>query len=180
MKNKTTILISLITLISYSQNIDFSVPLKTKHFQNKNYVDQIYAKGEGGNIGLIATYSPNKEKSLKNNYTLGVYRNSFGDLTATALYGKNFFINKKTNISANIGIATGYNRLYDSKVHFDKTKKIVSSEYEGNSFIKKNGLTVVYTISIQQVIYKNTYLIASVNHLFTNIGFGYRLNFRKK
>lgn len=178
MKNLTAILI-LITVNLTAQTLDFSVPLKTRHFQSQNYVNQVYAEGEGGNIGLILTYSPKKEKRLKDNYTIGAYRNSFGDFTATALYGKNFFITKNTNLSVNIGLATGYKRLYDSRMHFKHNRKIVSKEYEGDSFIKKNGLSMVYTVSMQQVIYKNTYVIASVNHLFVNFGIGYRLDFKK-
>lgn len=180
MKTLTKLSILLISLNCFSQTLDISIPLKTKHFQNKNYVNHIYAKGEGGNIGLIATYSPRKENKLKDNYTLGFYRNSFGDFTVTALYGKNFFLTKSTNISLNLGLATGYKKLYDSKMHFESTGKIISEEYKGDSFYKKNGLSFVYTISIQQEIYKKSYLIASVNHLFVNIGVGYRFDFKNK
>jgi hypothetical protein len=91
-------------------------PQYTKHFiENPSYNVNGILNSEGGNSGLVATYSANKLM----HYSVGFIKNSYGDWSKFVTVGITVLQTKKSQLSFHIGLADNYGEPYS----VDKNRK---------------------------------------------------------
>lgn len=177
----TIIIIVLLTfnlVTSQDRFIDFLIPVKTYHFSDTE--KHRYASGEGGNAGLVVSYTSNKHR-VNNVYSLGYIRNSYGKWSAIGTYGQSFNAAKWLRIEFNIGFATNYADAY--KATYFRDKDGVHLEYaKGRSisvntprkraemagFLYKNDIIPVVMFTSKIKIYKSIGAAISVNPMYIN------------
>tara|TARA_R110000851_G_scaffold40951_1_gene102979 strand:- start:266 stop:760 length:495 start_codon:yes stop_codon:yes gene_type:complete len=159
MKNIILLLAILISANIYSQSdISLYVPLNTKHWDG----GENYTKGEGGNIGLIATKTYNEQI-----FTLGVLRNSFGKTAFVAGYGitRNY---GKINVSFSAGLSSGYKRFTVEKINE------AGEEYTVNvkpaAILKDAGIMIYVIAAIKIPVYKNIGIQFNISPIYINSG----------
>lgn len=111
MRNLAVIIVILLSQVIRSQenNVDFLIPVKTFHFSS--HEKHRYAPGEGGNLGLIVSFSTNRHK-INSVYSAGYIKNSYGKWSLIATYGKSYAATKWLRMEVNVGIATNYLDAY--------------------------------------------------------------------
>ena len=159
MKKIILVLTILISINSFSQsNISIYVPLNTKHWDG----GKDYTKGEGGNIGLIATKTYNEQI-----FTLGILRNSFGKTAVVAGYGitRNY---GKINVSFSAGLSSGYKRFTVTKI--DENGYEYPVEVKPAALLKDAGIMVYVIAAVKIPIYKNVGVQFNVSPVYINTG----------
>jgi len=104
----------LLPVLSFSQ-VEWHgyVPLRTYHFDREPFFP--YHSTEGGNIGLVVTRRKLMKNNLFHDTNAGLVRNSYNKLSF--ILQKGFGIRTKVvDISANVGVATGYDILFTDKI----------------------------------------------------------------
>jgi len=112
-----SIIILIVTLLGFlfegqSQNeLSFYIPLNTYHF-NRDQVDKgHYTENEGGDIGIVVQLRRDRGRVFSAS-SIGVVRNSYGDVSVLALVGIGRDIGILTT-DVSVGLATGYERFYE-------------------------------------------------------------------
>lgn len=134
------------------ETIDFLMPAKTYHF-DRNEVHR-YAKNEGGNLGIIVSYSKNN-RLFSNVYSLGFVRNSYGKPSVVGTFGKGANLTKWFRLELNAGIATNYKDAYYATGYVD-----YNNMDQGHSKYRRSD--------------KDTQFVGVNNDLTKNMGFFYR------
>jgi len=118
MRNLAVIIVILLSQVVKSQesNIDFLIPVKTFHFSSQE--KHRYAPGEGGNLGLIVSFSRNRHK-INSVYSAGYIKNSYGKWSMIATYGKSYNATDWLRLEVNVGIATNYSDAYYRTYYFN-------------------------------------------------------------
>lgn len=116
---KLILLLVLIPVLSFSQEREWYgyVPLRTYHF-NREPIHP-YHFTEGGNVGFVVVSRKNTE-GIFHDINVGMVRNSYNKASFVLQKGVGIHINV-FDISLNLGIATGYDILFQDKitVHWD-------------------------------------------------------------
>ena len=163
MKKLILLLAILITVNLHSQsNMSLYVPLHTQHWDG----GKDYTKGEGGNIGLIATKTFKKQI-----FTLGVLRNSFGKTAFVAGYGLTRQYGK-INVSFSAGLSTGYKRFQKDIIKENKDGSLYSSTrtVKPAAILKDAGVMIYVIASIKVPIYRNVGIQFNVSPIYINSG----------
>jgi hypothetical protein len=147
-------------LIASSQSFKVFTPLRTYHWNRDKEMLAEYSGTEGGNVGLVLITRFEDKKFFQDIQT-GVIRNSFGNTSFLTQYGIGRNLTKDLNISLNVGLISGYERLYeintDLKTVFPKV-------------MHSNGI-------IPSVVFSTTYKIFTINvsPTFINAGLTFTL-----
>ena len=174
-----TFLLSIQFLQSQEHFIDFIVPLKTYHFNARE--KHRYAPGEGGNAGLIISYTNNKKK-VNNVFSAGYVKNSYGNWSMMATYGKSYLANKWLRVELNVGIATNYGEAYKATYFVDgdgerhtedgmgrkRTVQTPIKRAEMMGVFYKNDIIPIAMVNAKINIYKNLGVVLTVNPLYVN------------
>lgn len=178
------------TLLSaQDQYIDFLVPVKTYHFGEKEKYR--YAYGEGGNMGLVISFTKNKHK-INSVYTAGYIKNSYGKWSLIATYGKSYNATKWLRLEVNIGVATNYSDAYystgwvdpetgygQSGVYKEGYQKTIGLKYkmaDNLGFFYKNELLPIGALTSKVKIKKWAGIAISVNPYYVNAALMITLN----
>lgn len=187
MKTKLTLIFVIIIQLLNSQErvLDFIIPIKTYHFDRSEVYR--YSKHEGGNFGLIVSYTKG-EKILKNVYSIGLIKNSFGKGSFIATYGKSIKATKWLRFELNIGLATNYKDAYyatwwnntlikgdDRQPHKTKDHNVsvilLRKDFARNlKFFYNNNLIPMGALSTKIKINNFSGLNINLNPSFINIG----------
>ena len=111
---KLILLLVLIPVLSFSQEREWYgyVPLRTYHL-NREPIHP-YHSTEGGNVGFILVYRKNNQKVFHDT-NFGLVRNSYNK--ASFVLQKGIGIHTKVfDASINLGVATGYDILFQDKI----------------------------------------------------------------
>ena len=150
MKNLLLLIITLLSMESFSQKLDIYTPLRTYHFDRRENTLNKFREDEGGNLGVIGIYTSNNK-----NLSLGVIRNSYGDVSVVSTIGYEHKLIKNVQIGYNIGVATGYDKYYLYRKN---------NGYPG--VLQNNGILPVVTTTLEYNKYKiKPFLIISPVYL---------------
>ena len=181
MRNLIVVLSILVSqlVIAQEQIVDFLLPAKTYHFNQKEKYR--YAAGEGGNLGLIVSFTNNKRK-INNVFSAGYVKNSYGKWSLLATYGKSYNATKWLRIELNVGLATNYGEAYKATYFVDEdgelfteakegAKKVVATpkkRAENMGILYKNDIIPVGALTIKANVNKWIGTAVSINPYYVN------------
>ena len=154
-------MILVLSINSYSQITEhnFYTPLKTYHYNRDPIQLGIYHPTEGGDLGLVyINRKLIKESRFYKEYSFGAIRNSYGDLSFISNVGLGISYHR-INIGTSIGLATGYNRLY---------QPIIDDIYSDVYYIMPD-LLVKHNITVTPTINVSSNKLIELNKLQINI-----------
>jgi len=163
MKKLILLLAILITVNLHSQsNMSLYLPLHTKHFDG----GKDYTKGEGGNVGIIATKTFRKQI-----FTLGVLRNSFGKTAFVAGYGLTKQCGK-INVSFSAGLSTGHKQFKEDIIKENEDGSLYDSvrTVKPAAILKGAGIMIYAIAAIKVPIYRNVGIQFNVSPIYINSG----------
>lgn len=160
---KKLLILTLFLCFQGFSQVSFYVPVNTKHFV---YSEKIpYVKGEGGNAGLLASYT------VKNIiFGGGVMRNSYGYISRVAYIGVTRSINK-ISLSSVAGFADGYPHYGEENKHKGGGRILL---------LHTNKITPVLLLVIKIPIYKGFGTQSNISPVYVNTGLYLDINFKTK
>ena len=101
----------------YSQELSFYFPGITRHFVSNKWSKALYAPNEGGDSGLVISYTNKKHFT----YSVGRIKNSYGTSSNLLMFGynKNY---RHINLTYSIGLADGYGMTYATSASLGETE----------------------------------------------------------
>ena len=167
MKKLFTLLVLLVGFNIYSQtSYKVYIPMRTYHWDRSELSMRDYHNTEGGNVGVILIRHTEKNNIYFQQH-LGVIKNSYYDTSVIAQIGVGFVV-KDFNIGTSIGIATGYDKVYEiTDVYVPMAQKM-------SGVLKNNGLlpTTMITISYNKYRIKPT---INISPTFINGGIIFKI-----
>ncbi len=172
MKKTILTLIVIISLSSYSQcskakdkwnGFTFYIPTYTKHFVESKRYDVSSTGSQGGDRGLIVSYS-----KKKTHYSIGYMKNSYGDWSKLAMFGYTLTQNRSNQLTINIGIADNYAGAYSQEVNMKVYKNIFPEFMINNNIL--GVLALSYKKDIFKVVNSNIGLQLNVSPIYVNAG----------
>lgn len=172
MKKTILILIVIMSVSSYSQcskaqdkwnGFTFYAPNYTKHYVYDKLFEDSKSGSEGGNVGLVLSYSKNKS-----HYSIGYMKNSYGDYSKLVMYGYTLAQNRKNQLTINAGLIDNYDVSYGEEKNMKVYKKIYP-----DVLINNNTLAVIiltYKRDLFRVGKSNVGLQLNIAPLYVNAG----------
>lgn len=172
MKKTILTLIVIISMSSYSQcskakdkwnGFSFYTPMYTKHFVESERYDVSNIGSEGGDRGLVVSYSKNKL-----HYSLGYMKNSYGEWSGLALVGYTLAQNRNNQLTVNIGLANNYAGAYSQEVNMEVYKKMFPEVMIKNNIL--GVLALSYKKDLFKIVNSNVGLQFNVSPIYVNAG----------
>jgi len=134
-------MILLLSLKGISQEFKLYSPLRTYHWNRQKEMLQEYSGTEGGNAGAVLIIDMKKDKFFQS-VQVGVVRNSFGSTAYLAQYGIGKTLFSNLDVSINLGLISGYNRLYELN---SDLKNILPKVMSSNGIVPSTVITLTYS-----------------------------------
>lgn len=140
-------------------------PKYTKHYGlTEGYIGDIYKRypngSEGGTRGLIVSGTYRRFT-----LSLGAMENSYGTNSEYAIVGYSLYENDKIQISANVGVANGYQMAYNQKRQAEILTNIMGENLAGKGYIPLGLVVAKYRV------YKKVGVQLNFSPIFVNGGF---------